>query len=96
MGGGRDKHSVAIAFIVQGLSLYGETRERVCFARDDVCFFPKTLRVEGSRLGFFYIGTSGRMSRAPGGVPKKGVSKMGRFLKISGGGRSGLCIGFYS
>ena len=35
-GGGRDKHSVAIAFIVQGLSLYGETRERVCFARDDV------------------------------------------------------------
>ena len=39
MGGGRDKHSVAIAFIVQGLSLYGETRERVCFARDDVFFF---------------------------------------------------------
>ena len=35
-GGGRDKHSVAIAFIVQGLSLYGETRERVCFARDDI------------------------------------------------------------
>ena len=33
---GRDKHSVAIAFIVQGLSIYGETRERVCFARDDV------------------------------------------------------------
>ena len=29
MGGGRDKDSVAIAFIVQGLSIYGETRERV-------------------------------------------------------------------
>ena len=61
-----------------------------------IMFFPKTLRVEGSRLGFFYIGTSGRMSRAPGGVPKKLFRKLGGFLTISGGGRSGLCIGFYS
>ena len=60
-------------------------------------FFPRKpsgLRV--SRLGFLFLGTLGRLSRPGGWVLKKLSRKWGGFLAISFGGRSRLCIGFFS